>query len=338
MQPDTPVAWAPDGNHYAFVSGSHSIIFNRLLPPASPAGVSVVDKMLYGHTQRVSCLLFHPSEPYLVSAGDDCILLWDLIQGKVLQRIANKQGKRCHDGGVECAEWGNGNQVLITGSKDTTFILWRFSTSPAPRLDFLEQVTGHKGAVMSVVYDAATSKVASAGRDSTIKIWDCSGLDMALKSNQLALLAPASDSSSPPTAATAAATTAGSTAAGATVDSTTSISPTSASATASPLLSDPQDGSSSSSSPSSSSSSTVEADRRAAERSIKSNVNKISLAGNLEGHRGDVLELRFARGGRMLFSGARDNTIKAWGRSQTCIDVYFFNYDVITVRYYDTSL
>lgn len=33
---------------------------------------------------------------------------------------------------------------------------------------------------------------------------------------------------------------------------------------------------------------------------------------NLEGHRGDILELRFLRGGRLVISGARDNTIKIW--------------------------
>lgn len=155
-----------------------------MLPPGSPAGVSVVEKMLNGHTQDVKCLLFHPTEPILVSAGDDAIILWDFNTGKMIQKVANKQGKRSHEGTVECLEWGVNNQVLMTGSKDTTFILWRLIMKPTPHIDFLEQITGHKGAVLALVYNQETSKVASAGRDATVKIWDCAGLDNALK-NQL---------------------------------------------------------------------------------------------------------------------------------------------------------
>ena len=130
VQLGTPVVWAADGNQYIFVSGAHTIVVNRLLPPGSTAGVSAVSKLLNGHTGRVSALLVHPTEPLLVSAGEDGIFLWDLVGGKLLQKIGNT-GKRAHEASVECLCWCSAAQALISGSRDTSFILWRFTLRPA---------------------------------------------------------------------------------------------------------------------------------------------------------------------------------------------------------------
>jgi len=280
VQTATPVAWAPNGQLYAFVSGSHSIYLNCILPPNSPEGVSKVQRILHAHTGRVTSLVFHPRDPILISAGEDCIAVWECTTGKLLQKIVHKQGRRTHDGGVECMSWACHNQILITGSRDTTFILWRVITNPTFTLEFVEQVTGHKGPVLAVVYHQETQRVATAGRDSTIKLWDCSGLEALLKDNAISLVI--SDNKE---------------------DTDVKSPEASAAAAAGNALAE------------AAASEDAEKERS---KKIKANVNKIALITNLEGHRGDVLQLHFMHKGRLLISGARDNTMKLWDLACNC--------------------
>jgi len=61
-------------------------------------------------------------------------------------------------------------------SKDTNLKVWDTSKPRAWRL--LETITGHKAPVLTVKFSPATQRIASAGRDASIKIWDASTLAM----------------------------------------------------------------------------------------------------------------------------------------------------------------
>jgi len=73
IQPCSPVAWSPDGRMLAFVSGSNGICIARKSDEAL-----AIQHVLTAHDFAVNCLVFHPTEPTLLSAGVEGIFVWDL--------------------------------------------------------------------------------------------------------------------------------------------------------------------------------------------------------------------------------------------------------------------
>jgi len=170
-----------------------------------------------GHRLTVKSLLFHPhNADILISGGVEGIFVWSLSAGRVSQVVTHANasdysasvaavvsGSNAHESDVECMCWTHDGATLITGSKDATVKAWSFGSSAAATsggasaqrqtatpqlLSFLETITGHKGPVLSVVYSPETSRLASAGRDAAIKVWDASTLapDWRTKVRQLA--------------------------------------------------------------------------------------------------------------------------------------------------------
>ena len=175
-----------------------------LTPYPSPHGPPA-HRLAGGHRLTVKSLLFHPhNADIMISGGVEGIFVWSLSAGRVSQVITHANasdfsasiaavisGSSAHESDVECMCWTHDGATLITGSKDATVKAWSFGNSAAatsggasaPRqaatpllLSFLETITGHKGPVLSVVYCPETCRLASAGRDAAIKVWDASTL------------------------------------------------------------------------------------------------------------------------------------------------------------------
>ena len=72
VQNQTPLAWSEDGNNFAYVAENCSIFITSQLK-----GRFEIERTLDGHHRRLSSILFHPSEPILVSAGIEGIYVWD---------------------------------------------------------------------------------------------------------------------------------------------------------------------------------------------------------------------------------------------------------------------
>lgn len=266
VQNDTPVSWSPCGSRFAFISGSHSIYIRDIND--NMTGSSTATTILHGHVQAVRAILFHPTRPILASAGDDAIMLWDLQAnnglGAPVFRLEHRQSRRTHDNAVDSLAWGTGGKVLFSGSRDTSFIVWRLHLSPI-RLEFIEQITDHKGAVSCIVYDKTNHRLLTAGRDSSIKVWDVRRLDRTIEG-------------------------------GSTVDDSKQNANADGETTTNPEMEGMDEGS----------------DLADEKNQLRAQMNKIVIVSSMEGHRGDILSLSLIGDGRVLLSGARDNTIKLW--------------------------
>eukprot|EP00708_Paratrimastix_pyriformis_P002092 GAFH01000831.1.p1 GENE.GAFH01000831.1~~GAFH01000831.1.p1 ORF type:complete len:897 (-),score=295.41 GAFH01000831.1:8-2365(-) len=158
----------------AFVSGSNGIY---LAKKSDTDDTFSIHNVLMGHDFSVTSLLFHPTEPTLVSAGVEGIFIWDLTRMALRKKIlihteaAGQQATAtpdAHEGPIEVLLWMYGGTALISGSKDSTVRVWDVLED----YRMLETITGHKAPVLCLAWSEKTNMLASAGRDSAIKIWD----------------------------------------------------------------------------------------------------------------------------------------------------------------------
>lgn len=102
--------------------------------------------------------------------------------GPSLSGVVSAAG--AHESDVECLCWTHDGATLVSGSKDNNVKAWAFTAAgpaakaPAapPQLSLLETITGHKGPILGLAYCPSTERLASAGRDASIKLWDASTL------------------------------------------------------------------------------------------------------------------------------------------------------------------
>lgn len=193
VQDASPLAWNTTGDVLAGVSSNHSIFVFAL----SGQAFKLTKELGGGHRLTVRGLLFHPREAdVLISGGVEGIFVWSLASSRVMQVISHMNAVDlfsglsgvttavgAHESDVECMCWTHDGSTLITGSKDTNIKAWAVAAGASgrqqqqqPTLTLLETITGHKGPVLGVAWSPETDRLASAGRDSSIKIWDVSTL------------------------------------------------------------------------------------------------------------------------------------------------------------------
>mmetsp|Transcript_60631 Transcript_60631/g.146524 ORF Transcript_60631/g.146524 Transcript_60631/m.146524 type:complete len:863 (+) Transcript_60631:254-2842(+) len=175
IQKESPVAWSPDGEQLAFVSGNHSIYIASVVE-----GRYRVAKMLDGHVKPVRVMVWHPSDANtLVSAGPEGIYVWDVAKGETIHRKECDGIEGRHTDSVEVLCFATGGLNLVSGSKDTNIKIW--ATEPdsdkgGETYRLLETIEAHKSTVLAVQFNENTATLATAGRDSSIKLWDGSTL------------------------------------------------------------------------------------------------------------------------------------------------------------------
>ncbi|PKI84925.1 ribosome assembly [Malassezia vespertilionis] len=114
---------------------------------------------LTGHQKTVNHVSFSPDGRFIASASfDNSVKLWDGRTGKF---VANLRG---HVASVYRLAWSSDSRMLVSASKDSTLKLWNLRTYKI-RID----LPGHDDEVYCV--DFVADKVASGGRDRTVKIW-----------------------------------------------------------------------------------------------------------------------------------------------------------------------
>lgn len=226
IQPASPLAWSTDGLRLSFVSSNFNIFVlsshsDSVLLPLS------IEHLLQGHTKVVHSLRYHPSTPsVLVSTAADGVSVWNTDTGALLARPTLPTTASAHDPDTLCCAWAFGGATLLVGGKDSNILVF----DALAGFKHMETMVGHKAAVTCMEFDQTTARLATAGRDSSIKIWACHSL------------APG---------------------------------------------------------------------EWRAKRADDSRI-VCSLLANLDGHRGDILSLSWGDGGSRLYSGARDNSVKAW--------------------------
>lgn len=179
VQEDTPLCWSLDGQRLAFVSGNRSIYISS----RDKDGNFLIDNVLTGHIYKVSCLLFHPKDPILVSGGIEGIFIWDCKTGKLLKKIeSSSDDQNSHEGAIECLTWLYDGSSLLSGSRDTNIKVWDATDG---KYSPLETINGHKATVLCFSFCQNDNLLATAGRDSTIKLWDVSTLDISFREKRL---------------------------------------------------------------------------------------------------------------------------------------------------------
>jgi WD40 repeat protein len=127
---------------------------------AADARAQGLARVLRGHDDRISNLVFAPSGKQLASASaDTTIRVWDLASGEA--RVM-----RGHSGPITDLAFSPDGRWLVSGSTDRTVQLWEVTTG-ANRV-----WVGHGGAVLDVAFSPDGTRVASAGRDQTIRVWE----------------------------------------------------------------------------------------------------------------------------------------------------------------------
>ncbi|KAL9939720.1 hypothetical protein V8E36_001537 [Tilletia maclaganii] len=155
---------AADARDELLISGSddHTLF---LWPPqaSSASNPSPTPKKplarLTGHQQTVNHVAFSPSGTLLASASfDKSVKLWNARTGKFISTL------RAHVGSVYRLTWSADSRLLVSASKDSTVKVWDVGKGKLKR-----DLSGHTDEVYCV--DFAGDRVASGGRDRTLKIW-----------------------------------------------------------------------------------------------------------------------------------------------------------------------
>lgn len=154
-------------------------------------------KTFQGHSDRITCLLFHPNEECIISASEDgTIRIWNIDSGECLLLIDNYYS-------ISCIDLSPDAQLIVSSSADSAIKLWDIRNgqciktfkeqnrwynslffSPdgkflmAAREDiFIWDINSEK-CIMTIndceyaKFSVDGSQIVSSSRDKSIKIWD----------------------------------------------------------------------------------------------------------------------------------------------------------------------
>jgi WD40 repeat protein/serine/threonine protein kinase len=125
-----------------------------------------------GHSDWLRSVSFSPDESWLATASfDGTAQIWDGSSGEILLTLAG------HDAAVNAVAFGPDGTRLATVSEDNTARLW--DTTTGKQLHVLDghtekkyQEGGEPEGVMDVAFSPDGAKLATAGMDGQIKVWD----------------------------------------------------------------------------------------------------------------------------------------------------------------------
>ncbi len=152
------VAISPDGQLLAAAGDGGAIRLFRL-PTGEPHA------LLTGHTNTITAVAFSPDGAYLASTGDDgLILLWTVHDGRLHRRLDEQMPMRT-------VAFSPDGRLLAGGSWNGAVLLWQVEGG---RL--LSTLPLHRQRVHALAFHSAGNRLASAGADGVIYLYDVSNV------------------------------------------------------------------------------------------------------------------------------------------------------------------
>ena len=131
--------------------------------PAAEAGFLPAATATYemrAHRDEISSLVFHPTEPVLVTGGyDSTVRFTDYETGESL-------GKPLRESGAVSAVAVDASGSLLASASVSSIRVWQWESRKR-----LKSLTGHEADVWDVAFTPDASHLVSASRDTTVRVW-----------------------------------------------------------------------------------------------------------------------------------------------------------------------
>jgi WD40 repeat protein len=118
-------------------------------------------KELIGHGMRVNALDVSPNSRFIVSAGRDTVLVWDIESGKKLWDLNG------HNWGITSSVFHPDNRLIATCSwGDELVMFWDMQTGK-----LLKSLPGHWDALRSLAFSPDGKLLVSGANNGIILVW-----------------------------------------------------------------------------------------------------------------------------------------------------------------------
>jgi WD40 repeat protein len=174
MKPGTmaieSVAFSADGRYIAYGGQNGTIMIHKLvLETLEPQLRLQQSSSLQGHTGAVTSLSFaHDGKSLVSTASDHNIRIWDIRAGtSKLLRDTNEISVLSKASWPQLAACSPYNDAIVGGFSDGKVLLWETITGGHYRV-----LKGHTDCILSIAFSQNGSKIATASKDGTVRVWD----------------------------------------------------------------------------------------------------------------------------------------------------------------------
>ncbi|ORZ38681.1 WD40-repeat-containing domain protein [Catenaria anguillulae PL171] len=157
-----------------YASGESQLVIEYL--PLATFRVRAVTRCgatMPGHTEAVLSAHFAPrGDVVATGSGDHTVRLWDTATG------TSKAVLKAHAGWVLCVAWSPDGEWIASGGMDGKVCIWNAASAKGQAVAPSAVLKGHSDAVTSLAWepmhlaDGGYSRLASGGRDATVRVWD----------------------------------------------------------------------------------------------------------------------------------------------------------------------